>query len=270
MRINHKTVVGGKLPATLSKYNELINKNIVLLVCIPTRDGKCSLDFTTSLVQTCELLQNLNIPVILNRSNNSCFVDLSRNMFVTQFMKSKCTHMLQIDDDMSWNPEAVLEMLSKDKEFIAGIGRKKIETEEYAGINFTDENGTPIGELGKYQEDCLIKMKYIGGAFTLHKRSVFEKLSKKFPNFKSDGAGKDGYYFYHCQYNKLAWHTEDYVFCHLCEEAGIDVWCYPNVDMGHYGIKNYKGNWFKHLRNEKMNQGISKVSSNLNPKGLLI
>jgi len=248
LRIKHDF---GGVKAPDLKYEALRGK-VSVLIGTPTLDNKCSMDYTTSLLQSCIRLHELDIPFFFSKTLNSCFVDLSRNLIATQFMSSKCTHLWQIDSDMSWNPEAPLDMLLKQKEFIAGIGRKKTDETQFAGVNYTDENGTIKGELGETEEDTLIKMKYIGGAFTILTRSVFEKLQTTYPNLKSDGAGKGGYSYWQCEYNPSAWHTEDYVFSSLCEGAGVDVWCYPNIDMGHQGHKNYEGNWFKHLKKQRL------------------
>ena len=233
------------------KYEPLRGK-VCLLVCTPTLDNKVGFDYTISMLETLTELNKLDIPVVMGKPNNSCFIDLSRNLFAAQFMAGPYTHLLQIDSDMSWKSTDILNILLKDKEFIGGIGRKKLENEEYAGIHYTDENGTIKGELGKTEEEVLIKMKFIGGAFTLHKKSVFEKLIERYPSLKTVLGTMPGHAFYKCEYHTEAYQTEDYYFCSLCESAGIDVWCYPNIDMGHEGRKNYKGNYFKYLKGLKI------------------
>jgi len=105
-------------------------------------------------------------------------------------------------------------------------------------------------------------MKYIGGAFTLHKRSVFEKL------MTPEDHTKTGYKFYECRYYFNGWRSEDYVFCEKCTDKGIDIWCYPNIEMGHLGNKNYSGNYFKFLKERGEKQGVSK-GSGLTPDQML-
>lgn len=241
MRINHS--IGG-----VKSSNADLPGGISIFLCTPALDGQCSIEYAASLAETAAVFSKLNIPIIINRSNNSCFVDLSRNLFVSLFMESECTHLLQIDSDMSWKPESIIRMLKKDREFIGAVGRKKLENEEYAGINFTDHLGNVMGQTGEREEDVLIEMQYMGGAFTLQKRSVFEKLDEKYPEYRTEGTGKNGHYFYHCQYNEKAWHTEDYVFCHLCRNAGVQIWAYADVTLGHRGTKNYEGNFFNYLK----------------------
>lgn len=246
---------GGVKPPDLARLKETVRYEplrgkVSLLIGTPTLDNQCSMDYTTSLIESCIMLRELDIPFFFAKTLNSCFVDLSRNLLVTKFMQSKCTHLWQIDSDMSWNPEAPLEMLLKEKEFIAGIGRKKLDDIEFAG-ELMSLDGQPIGEAGEKEEDVIIKMQHIGGAFTMQTRSVFEKIQKRHPEIKSDGAGKNGYAYYQCEYTEGQWKTEDYYFSDLCLSVGIPVWCYPNIDMGHEGQKNYKGNYFKHLKGRK-------------------
>ena len=233
------------------KYESLRGK-VCLLINTPTLDSKVTHEYAISLVETVLLLTMLDIPVVIGKPQNSCFIDLSRNLFAAQFLEGEYTHLLQIDSDMGWEAEDILKMLLKDKEFIAGIGRKKLEKEEYAGLECVDENGTVKGELGKTQEDVLVKMRMIGGAITLQKRSVFEKLIEKYPSMKTVLGTTPGYSFYKCEYHHEAYQTEDYYFCSLCQSAGIDVWCYPNMNVDHYeGRKNYRGNYFKYLKGLK-------------------
>jgi len=239
LRINH---AGGVKPS--GKFNDL--KGIKVLIATPTRDRTCGTDFATSRQATIDLFSKYGITGYTLPYENSCYVDFARNKFVSEFMKTDCTHLLQADSDMSWEPEDIIKMLTYDKEFIAGIGRKKTDEMEFAGVNYTDSMGTIEGQTGEKEEDVLIRMKYIGSALTLHKRSVFEKLAFNFPTLRTKAT--DGHYFYHSEYTADDWKTEDYVFCSLCEKVGIEIWCYPNIDMGHYGMKNYAGNWFKHLK----------------------
>lgn len=257
MRINHAG--GVKSPGIFKgKYDSLRGKGYSILLCTPTLDGNVRVEYTTSLVKTIIALGSLGIPVTIAKNTNSCFVDLSRNLFVAQFMAGDYSHLLQIDSDMSWNETAVLDMLMRDKEFISGIGRKKLDAEEYAGINHTNENGTVIGELGDTEEDVLISMKYIGGAFTLQKRSMFQTLINRWGRTHKAMLGTtEGYSFYQCRYYDSAFMTEDYYFCDLCERSGIDVWCYANIDMGHHGTRNYQGNFFKYLKGLKEPQKVA-------------
>jgi len=144
---------------------------------------------------------------------------------------------------MSWEPHVILDMLLFDKDFIAGIGRKKSLDVEFAGTPLTDETGGIVGQLGATQEDAIVKMKHIGGAFTLHTKAVFEKMRNT-----SIQSNPVGFVFYKDEYDLITWKTEDYRFCEKCHEIGIDIWCYPNIKMGHLGNYDYSGSYFDYLK----------------------
>ena len=213
--------------------------------------------YAASLAETVKLLNDHGIAVAIAKSDNSCFIDLSRNLFIQRLMKeiNTYTHLLQIDDDMSWSPSSILEMLLKDKEFIAGLGRKKTMEMQFAG-EMVVEDGQPIGEIGDCEETTIIKMERVGGAFTLMKKSAIEKLIEKFPDHKNEGLG---YTFYRLEYDKKGLITEDYYFCRLLKKAGIDIWCYPNVTMGHLGSFDYKGNYFDYLKKCKEQEEMKEI-----------
>jgi len=238
LKINHAITGGGSPP---SKYLSLADKNYSILIMTPTM-GNCSIDYASSLAQTCVVLQVAGIDVTVGKTMNSCFVHHSRNLNANAFLNSNHSHLLQIDSDMSWQPNVVLDMLLFDKDFISAIGRKKTMDTQFAGVNYTDENGIPIGQTGDKPEDSLVKMAYVGGAFTLQKRRVFEELQKV-----CEYSAPVGTIFYKDEYTEADWRTEDYTFCIKCKGAGIDVWCYPNVTLGHLGGFDYSGNYFEHL-----------------------
>lgn len=266
MRINHGE--GGKTPSQLNepetpyKYHCLKDKGYSVLFSVGTKDKTVSYGFAISLAQTTKTMFDLGIPFVSVDANNSNFTDLTRNKAASLFLHSKCTHLLQIDADMEWNVCDLLDMFLYDKEFIAAVGRKKTDEIEFCALPVLDEDGDVIGQTGETEKDVLIKMSLVGGAFTLIKHSVFEKLVEKNKDLACHGVGAGqfpGYAFYQCKYTLVGHRMEDYFFCDLCTKAGINIWCYPNVTLGHQGIKDYKGNYFESHRKANQQIDIEKV-----------
>jgi hypothetical protein len=50
---------------------------------------------------------------------------------------------------------------------------------------------------------------------------------------------------------------EDMWFSKKCREAGIDLWIYPNVNTGHYGVKGWTGNFHEFLKGQAKEQDHS-------------
>jgi len=218
-----------------------------IMIGIPSRSQMVYLGFASSLMMLGLEIVKKGWTYTLRTSNNSCFVDCARNQLVAAFMHSECTHLLMIDDDMKFEPEKVIEMIEHDKDFICAVGNLKSENPRYACQPYTESNGIPLTENG------LIWAKGVGGAFTIHKRVVFEKLMNRFTALKckthDEKHNKYGYGLYHTSQPPDGYRTEDQNFCDLWAEVGGKIWVYPDMNFGHFGTKEYKGNYHEYLMN---------------------
>lgn len=201
------------------------------------------MDFAKCLSFTVVDLIKSGAEVSIQDVRASCFIDMMRNTLIAQFMKSDCTHILFIDDDMGWEPERVKEMLLEDKEFIAAVGPKKVDAgDQFACEILTNPDKTP------YVVDGLIQASRVGAAFMLLKRSVIEKLEAKYPEMKCSAVSLEhGYRFFQTIYTENMFKAEDYFFCDLWTAINGKIWIYPNMDFIHTGVKDYRGNYHKFL-----------------------
>lgn len=200
-----------------------------LFICSPAYSGELNCHFVISLIRTCELLKQNGIDYDIYFSVYDSLVARTRNDLVDKFLKSKHTHILMIDSDQGWEPEKVLKMFFKDKEFLTGAvpGRKAEET--YALKIHTNENRTP------FVKDGLIKCAMNGVAFAMIKRSVFEKIKEK-------GTYKQEVYpfFQHKYYENGDHYGEDNFFTKSWLDIGGEVWIYPDITFKHGPIEaNY-------------------------------
>ena len=220
---------------------------IRLYIGVPTRDQRCFVEFAGSLAETMTKLVILGAEVRVQEHHNSCFPDVARNQIVNGFMESGCTHLLMIDDDMGWTPDSVTQMLLKDKEFIAGAGPFKKDDLEFA-VTFVDG-----------QKDGLLMAEKVGGAFTIHKRVVFERMMEKYPDLVCLSHGPTyGYSFYDSKHTTNEWISEDYMFCRRWLGIGGEIFIYPDIGFTHHGYKIWKGHLSKeiekHIPNEQLKQ----------------
>lgn len=232
-------------------------KGVKLYIGIPTR-GTCTVHFATSLAVSHALLTRLGVDVQIHQSQLSCFVDMSRNTLVAEFLKTDCTHAMFIDDDMGWNPDAIVKMLAHDVEFIAGVGPKKVDAgNEFCCQINVHADETPIVQNG------LISASRVGAAFCLFKRAAFERMIKAYPDMTCKAVDKEyGYRFYETQYSTFQFKSEDYLFCDRFTAAGGEVWIYPDVEFIHTGAKDFRGNYHKFL------MGLPKDEVKAEPEGL--
>ena len=115
-------------------------------------------------------MKNLHVFITMENTRNSCFVHVARNNLLAKFIKnSTATHILMIDDDMSWNPYwAPLEMLSYGKNFIAGAG--PVKGEKRFAVDLIQNEGS------------LCSVREVGGAFILLSREMVLKMMEEYKN----------------------------------------------------------------------------------------
>jgi GT2 family glycosyltransferase len=146
------------------------------------------------------------------------------NNLVKDAKEVGATHLLNIDCDMIFPPDAAEKLLKADKD-IVGVnyrqrGNHLDQDTAYSTVKFP-------GEKGEYrmvlQEDFpkeLFECAAVGLGLTLINMKVFDKLP--FP-------------WFHTTENKDIHSTEDIVFCREAREKGFKVWCDPTIRMGHIG-----------------------------------
>lgn len=131
-----------------------------------------------------------------------------RERLVKKAKELDCTHLLFVDSDMVFEPEALETLIKHDKDIIgASANRRKLPLESNV------EN--PSGE-------GLTTCDSIGTGFMLIKLSIFDFLPEPWFFFESneDGDLVNG---------------EDYWFCQLARKHGFQVWVDLSVKVGHIG-----------------------------------
>jgi hypothetical protein len=202
-----------------------------VLVATPSYDGKVVFDYVRSLLKMVRLADSRGIktsfaPITggsVSRGRNTATATLMAHDFFT--------HLLHIDADMGWPPEALLRLLNADKDIVGCTYPKRMLTErpQYIG-------GLEAGALA---EDGFVRARYVGFGFTLVKREAIEKMIAFYPwashkdeanpnemwNLCPDGMNLD----------TGTYQSEDVQFCHLATEAGLEVWADIALPLTHTG-----------------------------------
>lgn len=156
-------------------------------------------------------------------------IHTARNLLVQNFLKEEnkqFTHILQIDDDMIFDPDFLLKLLSHDVDVVGGLATKR--RPPFEPCVYREENG-------KYRSiipNIFQEVDAVGTGGILIKREVFAKL--KFPYFET-GYDEEG----------NNW-SVDFNFSKLCKKNGIKVFVDPDAKMGHLG-EQVVGTIEKHL-----------------------
>jgi hypothetical protein len=202
------------------KVKQFISKNSPkLYILTPCFGGICYINYMTSLINTITLFRQLNFPLQIEFCKNDSLVPRARNNLVARAMTDPLmTHIMFIDNDITWDPIDIIKLILSEKEIIGGIYPLK----HYDWSKLTTDKHNPYnsniiqGWLAKKQQSQLndlisdekiiqhnllkynvnyldkileidnnfAKVKHIATGFMMIRRNVIESLMKAFPSTK--------------------------------------------------------------------------------------
>lgn len=204
-----------------------------VLIATPTRDGRVEARFMSSVLQTFDLLRQHGIGHnILMVIGNSLIAD-ARNRLVQGFMASHHTDLLFIDDDIAWQPESVLRLLSWDVPFVgAAARRRKPET------SFCIDFGQTIAARGE-----LVTAESVGTGFLRLRRDCLEAMTQAHADQQvKDEEGKPYYALFDTGIAPNRNYVgEDVFFCARWRAIGGEVLVDPKIALDHIGSHAFSG-----------------------------
>lgn len=205
-----------------------------VMIGTPAYSGKVDIPYALSLANTMHLLQLHQIDVQPMITASGSLLVAERNRIVQAFWESDCTHLLCIDADLGWPPQAVLAMLESKKEFIAGVYPARGDKKAFLFRPEHNEDGSLV------QEKHLLRMQYIPAGFMLVTKSAIEKMREKHPDLYYEPRDKrnnpePGFCFFNTEVYEGEFWGEDFVFCRKAREAGVDIWVDPYIQFDHAG-----------------------------------
>ncbi len=204
------------------------------MIATPAQGGNVNLPYALSLANTFVFCQNNGIKITPHIMETGSLLVAERNRIVQAFWESDCTHLLCIDADLGWPPEAIAAMLASGKEFVAGIYPARGEKNCF----IFRPDYLPNGAIKTDQH--LLKMKYIPAGFMLIARSVIAKMRDKHPQLYYEPKDprnnpEPGFAFFNTEIYEGEFWGEDFTFCRYAGEAGVEIWVDPLIQFNHAG-----------------------------------
>ena len=263
--------------------------DIGVTVATPCFGGMLSEGYFHSILKTSAAFsQKKNWKLYLNTMGNESLITRGRNTLVAQFMDmcnkhpNDYTHMMFIDSDIAFPPQAIARMIAYDKDIVGGVyPRKSIAwdtlLENVKKGDFKQIQQKALGYNINFSHPQSIQMEKgfvevldTATGFMLIKKQVFYKLQKAYPylkytsdqiingaKFKSDNC----YAFFDCIIDEKSnrYLSEDYAFCRLWQKIGGKIYADLMTPLNHYGTYNFEGNvWSKFGVAEKDKHKIKK------------
>ena len=163
-----------------------------------------------------------------------------RNLIAARFLKSECTDLIWIDDDIWWKSEDIMRLIASPHDVVGGMYRRKIH--EYSEENPFAWCGTPLPE-GKSETDehGAKTVEKMGFGFIKTSRECLERLiveKPDMPHLYDKDMKLDIHRFFH--FDGLG-QSEDFAFCKDWRSIGGKVWCDPAIKMAHVGDFAFQG-----------------------------
>jgi glycosyltransferase involved in cell wall biosynthesis len=222
--------------------------------------------YIASLAATITTLTRLGIEHEWWELSGDSYVDRAKNTLFNKFLEDPAaTDIFMIDSDMQWNVQAFVDMLMLPEGVLMGSYPQKNSWETWTARPLLKEQEGKFYPVGRTLPNgaAIIQAAYIAGGFMRIKRSVLEAYAEKYKDLNYVDPGADPAYpervyteFFTCERGQLdgegpvlRW-GEDRVFGRRLQAMGIDSWIYPKIDMGHYGVKGWTGNYDTFLRSQ--------------------
>jgi glycosyltransferase involved in cell wall biosynthesis len=214
---------------------------------------------------------------------NESLITRARNTCADEFLNSTdATHLLFIDADIGFNPEDIPKMIDRDVDIVCGLYPKKeinwprISNAVLNGVapqQLAEHAGSVVVNLVKSEATFvnsgdLLEINNGGTGFMLIKREVFQKLSKKVPQYLSDmytatdivTEPKYIKEFFTTSIDKETGRlmSEDYHFCILARKHGFKVYADPMIDLTHTGTYIFSGATERIVEGQKVPKQVTK------------
>jgi hypothetical protein len=220
-----------------SQNTALAGKGVVLAT--PSRDGRAYFDYTVSAINTFRACDRAGVKCGILLEMNESLLPAGRNRLVAKFLQQDpaFTHLLFVDDDMSWQPESVLRLLAHGEDFVAGPYVRRDET--------PSPRWTCKLELEpEIDGRGLTRAFGVGMGFTMISRVALEKMCRVFAHETYEDLSLPGkhHWLFDIEVRDGQINGEDYVFCRKYRETGGTIYVDTTIELGHIGRHEWKAN----------------------------
>ena len=256
--------------------NYLKNNNPVVHILTSCYGSSCFVNYVTCIMATRQLFNVYNIPLHINFCKNDSLITRARNNLIAKAMNNpEMTHILFIDNDITWDPLDIIKLIISDKELVGGIYPYKnynwdklkepdviqniLNKKNNSFFKNTSDNEIIQHSLLEYNlnyksknmevKNNLIEVRHIATGFMLIKRNVIEKLFEAHPttkyvddiNYLSKDEENFAYALFDCAVIENHYFSEDWLFCHRWSQINGQIFTDISINLQHTGLEDYNG-----------------------------
>ena len=243
-----------------------------LMVATPLYGG-AEADYLRSVVGLTGAAERANVACSFAWLSNNAAIDRARNVLAAAFLQSDATHLVFIDGDIGFEPEAVLDLVTRmqgdDRLAVVGAPCPKrrvnwglvasaaakglgqgnpAELERYSGVFTLDALDPQAG----FRVDEPLELARVGTGLMIIRRDVIESLCAGHPELRyaadqldrESGQANDHLHaLFQPMIDPDTGHllSDDYAFCRRVRDAGFRIWAAPWMRTTHTGPARFAG-----------------------------
>jgi len=212
------------------------------IFCTPTR-AKPSQPFLDSLAASIPSLEAAGWEHGTVYEVGCPYISHARATMLRKALDAGATSVVFIDDDLSWQPDALLQVLEADGEVVCGTYRFKREPEEYMAAIVTQDDGCPV-----VRGDGCIEAHSVPAGFLRVTREGVNRFIREWPELCYGEACAPHIDLFNHGAHDGVWYGEDYAFTRRWREKCGKVWILPSLQIDHHTSEaTFPGNFHEFL-----------------------
>jgi hypothetical protein len=225
-----------------------------VVFCTPSLGRAFCGEYFMSALATQHLLYTKGWDQIWRMQGGDPYLDKVRNRLVAEALRNfpEMTDLFFIDDDEGWPADAVVRLLERPEDVVAGLYCKKSHKTEFPCELLTGPDGKFI------HRDGMVEAALVPTGFLRIKRHVLEKMaadSVVYQDPDSDGNLIDCWNIFQTGIvadpdnpKRGKWWGEDYFFAARWRQMGGSIWVDSDYVITHRGTHVWAANFFDSVR----------------------
>lgn len=219
-----------------------------IYVAVPAYTGAIAVETAHCLITELYVAFSKQIGIVVEFTPYNPMIHYVRNAMCRMFLESDCTDMIFLDSDVGFEPGTLCRLAGYPVDIVGAVYPHRGDPLSFP-VRYIGERTELNGEQRAGWENPLLEVEGLPAGCLRISRNALETIAAKYPaSVYTDMTGLLTHSYFEFSKERGGFNGEDWHFCATARDAGLQVWCDPEIDMTHTGTKVFKGNLGAHLR----------------------
>ena len=215
--------------------------------CVPTTGPRPYPQFIAAMEASAPLLDAAGWDTAIVQEVGSPYISHARSKMLRKALDGRADVVVFLDHDLSWQPDALLRLVTAKANVVGGVYRFKRQDEQYMGSMTPGPHGTP-----RVRADGLLRCDLLPAGFLMMTTSAVDRYMRAYPELSYGPAYAPFCDLFAHGAHLGQWWGEDYSFSRRWCGMGETLWCLPDLDLSHWSADGteFAGNFSNFLRRQ--------------------